>query len=294
MFTLNEIDPLSYGKIQAVMWLIAGLVLGVIGSLLILALGPSVVRFLSNRYANAISGYSLASLARLIPAFAVLLPVIGILGGALIGFLAGVIIGFLYNFSASKVGGVKLDLTKDRRTLAHVEPMSYAKVLAIMIGVFGAISGALVGAVSGSLGGGALSLLGLIAGALLGIIIGAIFGFIIGLIYAALYDIIAERFGGIRIELSKDTKQLNRIDVISYAKVLAIFGKKRREKSKDDVDFIAEMINKYDGVGYASGVAKEYMERAKVAMEKNSGTMPENEYKKLMLSAISELFTRKK
>lgn len=224
MFTLNEIDPLSYGKIQAVMWLIAGLVLGVIGSLLILALGPSVVRFLSNRYANAISGYSLASLARLIPAFAVLLPVIGILGGALIGFLAGVINGFLYNFSASKVGGVKLDLTKDRRTLAHVEPMSSAKVLAIMIGVFGAISGALVGAVSGSLGGGALSLLGLIAGALLGIIIGAIFGFIIGLIYAALYDIIAERFGGIRIELSKDTKQLNRIDVISYAKVLAIFG----------------------------------------------------------------------
>lgn len=78
------------------------------------------------------------------------------------------------------------------------------------------------------------------------------------------------------------------------AKMAGIYSKKRREKSKDDVDFIAEMINKYDGVGYASGVAKEYMERAKVAMEKNSGTMPENEYKKLMLSAISELFTRKK
>ncbi len=78
------------------------------------------------------------------------------------------------------------------------------------------------------------------------------------------------------------------------AKMDAIYSKTKAEKTKEDVAFVVEMINKYDGIGYAYGVAESYGKKASEALERNSGILPECELKPVFSSAIKELFSRKK
>lgn len=72
----------------------------------------------------------------------------------------------------------------------------------------------------------------------------------------------------------------------------AIYAKERKDKTKDEIDFIVEMVNKYDGIGYARKIADEYGEKAKASLEKYRKLLPQNEYTPVMLSAIEELFVR--
>jgi len=77
-------------------------------------------------------------------------------------------------------------------------------------------------------------------------------------------------------------------------KIDAIYRKNRQEKTKEEVDFLREMIDKYDGLGYAKETAKRYGQTAADAIEKYKNELPDNEYKQLMLSAMEELYIRNK
>ncbi len=77
-------------------------------------------------------------------------------------------------------------------------------------------------------------------------------------------------------------------------KINAIYHKTRSSKTREEIDFLREMIAKYKGIEYATQKAKEYGDKASVAIEKYSDKFPNNEYKQIMLSAIEELYVREK
>jgi geranylgeranyl diphosphate synthase type II len=77
-------------------------------------------------------------------------------------------------------------------------------------------------------------------------------------------------------------------------KIDAIYAKERKDKTKEEIDFLREMIEKYDGIGYAKEVAKEYGKSAEEKVKELDPELPENEYKNILLSAIEELYMREK
>ena len=78
------------------------------------------------------------------------------------------------------------------------------------------------------------------------------------------------------------------------SKVDAIYKKRREQKTHDEIDFLADLVNKYGGIDYAKSVADSYSKKAKEALETYGGVIPENEYTEIMTSALSELYDRKK
>lgn len=78
------------------------------------------------------------------------------------------------------------------------------------------------------------------------------------------------------------------------AKFDSIYMKKRDEKNAQEIQFIVETINKYDGIGYAKQRAKAFGEEATAMIEKYRSILPNNEYTTIMLSAIEELYVRDK
>jgi geranylgeranyl diphosphate synthase type II len=74
----------------------------------------------------------------------------------------------------------------------------------------------------------------------------------------------------------------------------AIYAKIRQQKTEDDIKFIRDMVEKYKGIEYARGVADKYGEQAKKVLNKYVPTMPNNEYRKIMSSAVEDMFVRKK
>lgn len=77
-------------------------------------------------------------------------------------------------------------------------------------------------------------------------------------------------------------------------KIDKIYAKERKDKTKEEIDFLREMIEKYDGLGYAKETAKRYGEEAEKKVKEISKELPENEYKNILLSAIEELYVREK
>ena len=73
-----------------------------------------------------------------------------------------------------------------------------------------------------------------------------------------------------------------------------IYAKRRHEKSEDEIDFLVKMVDKYHGIEYANEVAGKYGQQAKNAVEKYRSRLPKNEYTGIMLSAMEELYVRKK
>ncbi len=73
-----------------------------------------------------------------------------------------------------------------------------------------------------------------------------------------------------------------------------IYRKSRAEKKDTDIAFLKEMVEKYDCIPYARGIAEEYGKTAKAAVEKYAASMPKNEYSEILISAIEEMYTRKK
>jgi geranylgeranyl pyrophosphate synthase len=78
------------------------------------------------------------------------------------------------------------------------------------------------------------------------------------------------------------------------AKIDAIYAKKRQEKSPAEIEFLVEMVNKYRGLDYARELAEKYGAFAKDAVAKYRSKLPQNEYTNIMLSAMEELYVRKK
>ena len=71
-------------------------------------------------------------------------------------------------------------------------------------------------------------------------------------------------------------------------------AKRRHEKSEDEINFLVEMVEKYKGIEYAKETAEKYGEEAKKAIAKYKPMLPQNEYTEIMLSAMEELYVRKK
>jgi len=77
-------------------------------------------------------------------------------------------------------------------------------------------------------------------------------------------------------------------------KIDSIYKKDRSQKTASDIDFLKEMIDKYDGLGYAKGIAEKYGKNAESQVKALWNELPSNEYKNILLSAMEELYVREK
>lgn len=78
------------------------------------------------------------------------------------------------------------------------------------------------------------------------------------------------------------------------ARINAIYHKTREQKTDEEIKFLVDMVNKYGGIDYARSVAQNYSTKAKDAVSKYLGLIPENQYTQIMLSAIEEFHSRNK
>ena len=78
------------------------------------------------------------------------------------------------------------------------------------------------------------------------------------------------------------------------ARIEAIYAKKRSEKTEEDIAFLRDIIAKYKGIEYAQGVAEVYGQKARDALEKNRSLLPMNGLTPVIVSALQELYIRKK
>lgn len=78
------------------------------------------------------------------------------------------------------------------------------------------------------------------------------------------------------------------------AKIDRIFKKDRNKKSKEEIDFLVYMIEKYGSADNACREAMKYGKKAQAAIKKYDGLFPDGDYKDLFVSAVTALFLRKK
>ncbi len=86
----------------------------------------------------------------------------------------------------------------------------------------------------------------------------------------------------------------SKADTQEKARIDAIYLKNRDQKTADDINFLVEMVGKYGGIEYARSVAEEYSAKAAKTIESYKGIIPDNEYTATLISAIEELYNRKK
>jgi hypothetical protein len=201
MAVLKKYYPMSLAKMGAVFGLIGGLIAGLLISVLFSVFGGVLASFGAANLPNT-GSLSLIAL------------VVAIVGGAIFGFVFGFLSAVIYNFAASKVGGIRFDLVGKPSVMKNVVPMSYAKVNAVVFAIFGAIYGIILGLVTGSA-------VGAVIGIVIGIVAGVIGGFIIGFIGALLYNFLANAIGGIVLEIAGTPQTVKRVGAVSYAKIAA-------------------------------------------------------------------------
>ena len=78
------------------------------------------------------------------------------------------------------------------------------------------------------------------------------------------------------------------------AKINAIYAKKRQEKTEAEINFLRETIDRYGGLDYAKQMAELYGSKAKETLAKYKDKLPLNGYTPTVMSAIEELYVRKK
>ncbi|MEM3781547.1 MAG: polyprenyl synthetase family protein [Candidatus Micrarchaeaceae archaeon] len=77
-------------------------------------------------------------------------------------------------------------------------------------------------------------------------------------------------------------------------KINSVYKKERKDKTKEEIDFLIDMINKYDGIGYAKAIAEKYGSIAKAKIEEHKDKLPKNEHAETLIYAMDELYNRKK
>lgn len=181
---LTSVDPISAAKIIAVAFLVIGIIVCVVVSL--------VLVFVSGATALLI----------------LVLRIIEILVISAVYFAAVAIIALLYNFLANRMGGVLVNIKGGE--LVSVGVLSYAKINAVISAIIGFIYGAIfsviflvaLAAPSGSFAGmGLFTKLGEFAIILFPLIY-LVLGFVGGAINVWLYNQTAARIRGIKIKLS--------------------------------------------------------------------------------------------
>jgi hypothetical protein len=112
-------------------------------------------------------------------------------------------------------------------TLKHIDVISAAKIVAVIDAILGFVIAVVIflfaGAFSSVFGSSHLILLGIGAALLVVMpVLLFILGFVVTSIETWLYNALAERFGGIKVDLTKN--QLKKIDPLSASRIYAIGG----------------------------------------------------------------------
>lgn len=83
-------------------------------------------------------------------------------------------------------------------------------------------------------------------------------------------------------------------DAAERRKVDEIYSKRREQKTADEIGFLADLAQRSGSIGYARSLAERYGAEAKAAAERYAASLPSNEYSELLISAIGEMYSRKK
>jgi hypothetical protein len=142
-------------------------------------------------------------------------PIVSLVVSIVFGFLFAAIFAWLYNFLVPRVGGIKIDISKN--TLNNVGPMSFAKMYTTLAVILLIIELILFAGLAGIVGGSPLfsalrffggsfgsALGGIFAVALvIGLLVAIVLIFLLGLLFTWIYNQLAKKFGGLAIDLKK-------------------------------------------------------------------------------------------
>lgn len=182
---LNTIDPLSYGRIEAV-------------STAVIVIIAAFIFLLVNSVFNIVVFSEI---------FMIGLAILAVVFGAVVGFIGGWLNGHFYNFAVGKIGAIQISIAKGNGSfdniLKYVDYMSYAKVSAFLIALWSIINlvvrlfifaafGALFGAAAVGLGVG----FGIIS-----VFFAIVSGFVMSILIAIVYNVAAGRLGGVQFKL---------------------------------------------------------------------------------------------
>ncbi len=73
-----------------------------------------------------------------------------------------------------------------------------------------------------------------------------------------------------------------------------IYMKTRKQKTPQEIAYLVGLIEKYKGIEYATSIAEKHGQMAKDAVEKYRNLFPAGEYTDILLSAMTEMYVRKK
>ncbi len=211
MVELKKIGVLSAARMIAILSLIGGIIAAIF---VVIALSVAPASMLS----------TMTQTHPVIEAFVglgpLLLIVIPLLALAL-GFVVGAFEAWIYNKIAGKVGHIKLQLKNG--LIASVDPVSLAKIIALISGVITIIAFILLAIGTAALGKGFLGLgilgFGIVFGILETIFV-MVIEFVLFFVFVCIYNYLAQKIGGIKINIKNN--ELVSVDIISYAKMYGI------------------------------------------------------------------------
>lgn len=219
---LKRIEPLPFAKVQTIIAIITGFILGLIYT-----------------FFSGASFYQVGFSEWLIGPFAIIFDPI-IFG--IFAFIVSIIIAIIYNSAAAKIGGIefRMDSTENTTELKGIDAISFARIYTLLLFFSGFIAGALnfvsyLLNPNNSIYGSPIytSIYNLFYGPwsiIVDPIIYAVVGFILALIVAAIYNTIRPRIGGVILKFRKSetNTMLDGFGVISTAKIATalflIFG----------------------------------------------------------------------
>jgi len=207
MVELKKVGVLSTAKMFAVLSLIGGIVVAVFAVAVLSAIPAALLSTLAQSHIwSFFAGLGLLLL--------IVIPILALV----FGFVIGALEAWLYNIIAEKVGGAKLGLVKG--LVQSLDPVSIARIVALIAGVVTLITFILMAlfGVLASSGIGALATLGL---GVLETVFAMIIEFVIFIIVAVVYNYLARKIGGIRVNIKANV--LKRVEPVPFAKIYGIF-----------------------------------------------------------------------
>lgn len=214
MVVLKHIGVLSAAKIAAVIELIMGFIIAVF--FFVGALAPFLG---AGNCGGNLSAYSgVRGCGWLFGSGAVVLIALPIFC-MVVGFIAVAFEAWLYNVVSGKVGGIKLQFKNNR--LKSIDPISAAKIVAVIGAIFGFVIGLIITVIGLFAGTGTLIFAGIVSIVMLTLLF-LIGGFIATAIAALVYNLIASKIGGVALYFKSN--RLAKVGAFSYAKIEGIFG----------------------------------------------------------------------
>ena len=178
---LIRIDLISYVKFIGVFDIIFGIILGLLRLLM--------------------PGGSTSTTSTILTASMVSGPV-GIVIFIVLSIVEAVVLVLLYNFLAERIGGINIDISGN--VLKSIGPMSLAKIGMVIFGVVFIIAAIIDVPILSSMHL-PISMTTIVTTFIVGTIASFVISFIINLVSAWIYNKIAERFGGIAIDVEGAT-----------------------------------------------------------------------------------------